>query len=356
MKRIVNAFLLVLSLLFLNGCIVPRQMISAEATYESMGTILTITAYAENEGTAKNAIAAAHQEIERINGLMSVWDSNSPLSILNRTAASHPVTTDAETFALIKTALKYSDLTGGMYDITAGPLIRLWGFFSQNKDAPPSADEIEETLNAVGYEKISLNETELTVFFKTSGMEIDLGSIAKGYAVGRAIAAMKEAGAKSALLNLGGNIGTIGLHPTNKQWVIGIRDPRKRQGLLGSITLSERFDGWSLASSGQYERYYVFGDTHYGHIIDPTSGYPVDGLFGTTILSKSATTADVVSTATFVASLAEAKILLDREPDTLGLFFGRDQTTGEDTLFISHELEPYFSLTAETKDVKVVAF
>jgi thiamine biosynthesis lipoprotein len=356
MKFLVNLFLSVAILFLFSGCTAQEELQSAEETSEVMGTILTITVYAEEESVAVDAVASAKKEIERINKLMSNWDTDSELSRLNKAAAQSPTRANPEIFALVQHAFELSTLTGGMYDITAGPLIRLWGFFSRNKEAPPTIDEIEAELDKVGYQKVELDQETKTLFFKVAGMEIDLGSIAKGYAVDKAVDRVRNAGASAALINLGGNIGSLNLHPDNNQWVIGIRDPRKKQGLLGTLSITQEYAGWGLASSGQYERYYIFDGQQYGHIINPNTGFPVDSVYGTTIFSKSAEKADVVSTATFVVPVEQAINLIKNTPETLGLVFAINPRTGEDVLHISREMRPYFKLRQEAGSIIVEEF
>lgn len=353
--RVNGFFLLAIIVLSLLGCTGTTELVTIERTHEAMGTVLTMTVTGHSEKEAEAALDEVFEEIQRINRLMSNWNADSELSRINANAFEQNIDVDSEIFGLIEHALEYSLKTNGMYDITAGPLIRQWGFFSDNASDLPDKTVIQELLEQTGYTKLVVDRAARTISFSVEGMEIDLGSIAKGYAVDRAMAILEDRGITSALVNLGGNIGTLNLPPRKSSWVIGIRDPRRQHGLLGSFSITEEFEGWCLASSGNYERYFTIDGVRYGHIINPLSGYPFEGTLGTTIFSKSAETADVLSTATFVITEEEALELIKQTDQTFGLIVNGCEEEGY-YLLISEEIAPYFVLHGDADDLEVRTF
>jgi thiamine biosynthesis lipoprotein len=304
----------------------------------------------EGQAAAEAAIA----EVERLNALMSTWIDDSPLSQLNREAGEGWVETDAEIYRLLELSGQYSERTGGAFDVTAGPLGRLWGFFGKQGESPPSQEEIDDTLRIVGYRRLRLDPERKAVRFRRTGMEIDFGGIAKGYAVDRAVFELKKLGVGSALVNLGGNISAIGLPEGRSSWSIAVRDPRSKIALIGTLQIDGREESWGIASSGQYERYYEFEGVRYGHIMDPRTGWPVQGMLGVTIFANRAMRADILSTCVYVLGpVGGRRLIVEEQVDGLIILPGDD---GGVKIHISKGLADSFQLLDTVTDADIEVF
>ena len=344
--RISIAILSILVGLHLVGCGSERRRDSTEV----MGTILTVTIEGVPEEVAEGALEAAFEEVRRINDLMSLWRDDSALSRLNREASDGWARTDPEIFDLIKTSKRYSEATGGAFSVTAGPLVRLWGFLRRQERRPPQPEEIEERMAFVGDQLIDLNESRKAVRFAAQGMEIDFGGVAKGYAVDRAVSVLREMGIENALVDLGGNVRSIGAPAGRDSWNIAVRDPRRREGIIGVLEINDQ----GVASSGQYENYFEHQGRRYGHIIDPRTGWPAEGVLGTTIVAPDAMIADILSTAVFVLGPEEGAKLINGLDGVEGIII---VPRGQDSVLIkvSEGLKLFFKATNAT-DVQTDSF
>ena len=316
-----------------------------------MGTVLTVTVYGLSSDAAAEAVDSVYGEMERLNNLLSVWDSESTLSRLNRAAAVGWVEADPEILGLISASLHYSELSGGAFDVTAGPLVRLWGFLRRGDQRPPTDAELAEAKARIGFRKVELDRGRSMVRFGADGMEIDFGGVAKGYAVDSAIELLREQGVESALVNLGGNSRAIGSPPGRGTWRISVRDPRKREGTLGVLEIL----GQGVASSGQYENYFEYEGKLYGHIIDPRSGYTVEGVLGTTIVAPDAIAADILSTTVFVLGPEKGPELVNALEDVEGIIILPRGDAGI-LIMVSKGLEDALKLDPAVADATVETF
>ncbi len=295
LKGYLILFLIVMGLLgglfYLNQA--DRQTL-LERNFATMGTYLTISAYPQTTATDR-AISAAYQEIERLNKLFSTHREDSLTRKISQNAGE-TVPIPAEFYKLLSRADKAYQLTNGRFDITVGPLVDLWGFYSSSQQLP-KADEIVQRKQLVGFDKLSYSEDYARL--PSPDMRLDFGAIAKGYAVDQAAEVLRKEGVENFLINLGGNIYAGGVSPAGQPWRIGIRNPRSEE-LDGIIQLSNR----GIGTSGDYERSFIHNGQRYSHIIDPVSGYPVQGMAATTIVADDALTADILSTALYLTGLA----------------------------------------------------
>lgn len=250
-----------------------------------MGTIVEVAS------SRKEAAEIVFTEISRIDKLLSVYNTNSEVSLLNNNGE---LSASQDTVYIIKKSKELYEASAGAFDITVEPLVQLWGFES-HKYTLPVKKEIAETLKLVGSNKIILNEADNVIKFKTSGMKIGLGAIAKGYAVDLAVSKLKETGIKDCLINAGGDIYCLG-NNFGKPWKIAIRDPRK-SGIYEVLELENK----AVATSGDYEQYFIKGRKRYTHIFDPRTGYPADkGVCSVTVIASDCLTADALATSIFV--------------------------------------------------------
>lgn len=236
-----------------------------------MGTEFTITAVHTSIDSAKKAMYYALKEVERIEKVTSNYKDSTEISFVNQNAFLKPVKLSPELFGLIERSLEYSKMYDGYFDITVGPLTNYWGFNSDHpiEDLPDSA-RIKELLGFVDYKFIKLNYTDSTITFSGKGTEIDLGGIAKGYALDRAAEVLRKNGVNDFLINGGGDIFASGRKANGQKWVVGIKDPRNNERLLNVFEV----ENTGVCTSGDYERFKIINGVRYHHIFDPKTGFP----------------------------------------------------------------------------------
>lgn len=245
-----------------------------------MTTYVTIYAYGRKPAVSY-AIDRAFKRMQEVTDKFNAHNPQSPLYAFNQKGT--PIK-DNEILGVVKTSLDISRQSGGAFDITVFPLVKLWGFYDETSDQIPPEEKISEALTHVGYNHLILANGELKR--DRDDVFIDLGGIAKGYVVGQGIEALKKAGVNSAIIQAGGDIYALGDNK-GRPWKIGIRHPRK-DGLLGYIEVVDQ----AVMGSGDYERFFVKNGKRYNHIIDPRTGYPAKGAIGVTVIYSDPTIAD----------------------------------------------------------------
>jgi thiamine biosynthesis lipoprotein len=259
-----------------------------------MGTLIEITVIGRDEDRVGVAIRDAFDEMERVEELMSGRIRGSDVSRINRWAGIKAVPVSTDVLRVIRRAEEISRASEGYFDISIGSLLDLWGFEGDGGRLPSKA-EVSQALGAVGYRGIHVDERVSTVELKKKGMRIDLGGIAKGYAVDRAVALLKSRGYQNMIVNAGGDIRVSG-RKARGPWVVGIQDPRDRSRILATIDAAET----SVATSGDYERYFVKEEKRYHHLLNPFTGFPARQCRSVTILADDSLSADGLATAVFV--------------------------------------------------------
>lgn len=255
----------------------------------AMDTYMELTAYGRN---SEKAVAAAEEEIYRLDALLSTGNETSEVTILNR--EKNGILSEDYAF-LLKRSIELWELTDGAFDITIYPLMQAWGF-TEKKYRVPSAAEIEDLLAYVDTSKVWFDESTNEVVIPEQA-QIDFGGIAKGYTSSQVSRIMKEYGIQSAMLNLGGNVQTVGTKTDGSMWRIAIKSPYDSIPYLGVISIAEK----AVITSGGYERYFEEDGVRYHHIIDPETGMPTqNGLMSVTIVCEDGTMADGLSTSLFV--------------------------------------------------------
>jgi thiamine biosynthesis lipoprotein len=259
----------------------------------------------------KRSGAIVFAEAARIEKLLSKYIPESEISQLNQAGR---LRLSADTFYIIKKSKEFYQATGGAFDITVAPLVDLWGFTNQ-KHKVASQESIKAAMKLVGCDKIILHEENNMVEFKLSGMKIDLGAIAKGFAVDCTVKLLKENNIDSCLINAGGQVYALGERPEGR-WKIAIQNPRKPE-ITGVLELKDR----SVSTSGDYEQFFFEDGRRYCHIIDPRTGYPVKGISSVTVVTDSALEADALSTAIFVLGKEKGEELLKKFPRATAKIF-----------------------------------
>jgi thiamine biosynthesis lipoprotein len=291
-------------------------------SFRSMGGLAMVTLGAAHAERIETIAARVHDLLKRMEGELSVYEPGSAISHLAETAGSAPTEVSEDARRVLHLAQRFGELTDGAFDVTLAPVVRLWGFHgAPYPNIVPSEEAIREHLRLVDYRRIVLKDQ--TAFLPLEGMAVDLGGIAKGYAVDQAFELCRREGIRDFLIDLSGNIRVSGRPGHGQAWQVGIRNPFDRSRVIGKVMLQS---GMALATSGNYERFVEVDGERYSHILDSRSGHPVKGTAGVTALCSDATTADALSTWFFVvgldgagkslkkASPAEVLIVPDRNP------------------------------------------
>lgn len=318
MKRLISYLLFLIILL--TGCqpSTPPEPISKNLI--ALGTIITITIYDDNYG--ESLIELCFDEVKRLENLLSANIENSDVSMINSQAGISEVSVSSNTMDVIKIGIYYGELSNGNFDITIGPLVNLWAIGSDHASVP-TIDEIEKTFPLVSYKKLMINEDNNTVFLLFKGMSIDLGGIAKGYIADRIIHILSGNGCNSAIVNVGGNVITLGQKPSGEPWKIGIQDPNENRGTYLGVASIE--GSLSVVTSGIYERYFIEDGIRYHHILNPFNGFPYENeIAGVTIFSKLSIDGDALSTTCFALGLEQALILVESLENIEAVFIDRD--------------------------------
>jgi thiamine biosynthesis lipoprotein len=284
-----------------------------------MGTVFEIAVYDKEPEHAAQAIDKAFAEIVRLDGVMSNYKPQSDLSQLNRNAHFHAETVPADLYRVIEKSMKYSKMSGGKFDITVGPLVDLWKAALRGERTPAQA-EVEKLRGCVGYEKIELIPPD-RVEFHSPCMTVDLGSIGKGYAVDRAVGILRANGITSALVDAGqSTIYAMGAPPGKSAWEVHLRDPSNR--VDPQVMLSEN----SVSTSEQTPPS-LLGNATAGHIVDPENGKPLETKYALSVVAKTGTASDALSTTLLLAGPGMGKLMLKKIEDTAAIWISRDGET-----------------------------
>lgn len=290
---------LLLATFFISGLNAQTGEIKFEmsASKYLMGTLFQITTVHTSIDSGKKAMYYALMEVERIENVMSNYKDSSEISYVNKYAFLHPVKVKGELFGIISRSIEYSKIFEGYFDITVGPLTNYWGF---NSDHPiktePDEKRIKELLEFVNYEFIKLNSSDSTISFTKEGVQIDLGGIAKGYALDRAVDVMRKSGVNDFLISGGGDLYASGRKADGKKWVVGIKDPRNNDALLEVFEV----ENTGILTSGDYERFEIINGKRYHHIFNPKTGFPAPGSQSSTVVTDKCEEGVVLSKLLFI--------------------------------------------------------
>ena len=280
-----------------------------------MGTYCEVQVYDSDAARAGKAMAAALDEMQRVDRLLSNYAADSELSAMNREASRSPARTSPELYAFVRKCREFHDETLGTFDPTVGPLVRVWGFLSPRPEKPSEAD-IAAARSKSGFDKVLLNDMDRTVFYAVAGLEIDPGGIGKGYAVDKAVAVLKRLKVGAALVSAGGStLYAVGHPPGLDAWRIAVRnsaDPEKPYAIV-------RLRDNAVSTSGISEKSVKAGGRRYGHIFDPRTGEPVEGVCQVSVVAATATESDALTKAVFILSRNAVTPLLQKRTATHAL-------------------------------------
>ncbi|MBN2594423.1 MAG: FAD:protein FMN transferase [Sedimentisphaerales bacterium] len=283
-----------------------------------MGTFAHVVAIAEDSSTAEKSVRAALEEIRKVDDLMSDYKSDSEISRANRDAFDKSVQVSESTYEVLQRSVEFSKMTDGAFDITVGPLVALFRK-AKKSNTPPSEEQINQAKTKVGFEKLKLDSENRTVQFTEQGMLLDLGGIAKGYAIDKAIEAAQNCGAIGAMVDIGGDIRCFGLPPKNRDhWLIGLQDPNSAiEGISGGgLRLVLKATNEAVATSGDYQQFVIIEGKRYSHIMDRKTGTSTEGLSSVTIIADNATDADALATTVSVMGAEKGLALIEKLPNT----------------------------------------
>lgn len=276
-----------------------RSSESAKDEFFAMNTLMSIEVRGAD---AEAAVAAAREEVYRLERLLSRTDPQSEISAINAAAGAEWTEVSEETFLLIQTAIHYGEETVGAFDVTIAPVMDLWGF-SNGENRVPDDGEIESVLERIGYEHVLLDESDGRVKLQSPGMSLDLGAVAKGYAGDRVLQIIRQFEIEAALINLGGNVTVFGSKPNGDPFRVAIKDPENGGAYLGILEA----DDTHVITSGGYERFFERDGKVYIHIMDPETGRPVrSDLLSVSVIGTDGAKSDILSTALFIMGRDEA--------------------------------------------------
>lgn len=285
-----------------------------------LGTLGKIRVFSDSEDKGNDAIEKAYYRILEIENTMSTSIEGSDINKINKGAGDEAVDVKAETISVIKKGIEYLSITNGTFNIGLGSLIELWGIGKDWQKVPTDAEILQAKAHI---DLVNLEIANNKVSLKDSEMRLDLGGIAKGYAVDEAVRVLRENGINSGFVNMGGDVYALGRKPDGSAWNVGIQNPEI--GVGGVIAKLELVDQ-SIVTSGDYERYFVENGQHYHHILDPETGYPTrNELSSVTIISEKSIDGDVLSTSVFVMGLEEGLSFIEGQENIEAVLVTKDK-------------------------------
>lgn len=287
-----------------------------------MGTSVSVEAFGGDEAARQAAVAEAFAAVSEVDRLMSNYREDSELTAVNRRAAGEAVRVSPPLLSVLAAAQRVSARSGGAFDVTVGPLVRLWGFHDHTPREPGAAD-LARVRPLVGYRNLVIDRAAGTVRFRRPGVELDLGGIAKGFAVELAAGVLRGRGLAGSI-DAGGNQFMVGHPPGRTSWRVGIKDPDAPERLLGVLETGEG----SVATSGQYANTLRVGTRQHGHILDPRTLQPSAAALSATVVSADGTLADGLSKAAFILGPRRGLAVVESFPGAAAVIAYREPGGG----------------------------
>jgi thiamine biosynthesis lipoprotein len=312
------------------ACVFSHGPASADWLGDSrplMGTQISVQLWHDDPRAGEAAVEAVFAEMLRIDELMSTYIDDSRISLINREAADHAVEAGDELYDLIVRSLDISILTRGAFDITYDSVGQHYDFRRKQR---PDRETIEQELGRIDYRLVETHPATGSIRFLQQGVRINLGGIAKGYAVERGVRILRGLGVRHAIVTAGGDSRLLG-DRRGQPWMVGVRDPRKENEVSIRIPLENE----AISTSGDYERFFEEGGKRYHHIIQPATGEPVNGIHSATVVGPDAVITDALSTSVFVMGVDQGLRLIATLPDYEGIVIDADGR-----LFYSDGLQP----------------
>jgi len=281
-----------------------------------MGTRVAVELWSEDAALATRAMEAVIAEMRRTDELMSTYKPESQLSAVNAHAFERPVAVDPEIIEVVVRSFDFSRMSDGAFDVTYASVGYLYDYRARQR---PSGEQVAAALPAVDYRQVQVDRERNTIRFLRDGVRIDLGGIAKGYAVDRSIELLRELGIEHAMVNAGGDTRLLG-DRRGKPWIVGVRDPRNEGRMVTRLPLENE----AISTSGDYERYFEEDGVRYHHILVPGTGDVARAVRSATIIGPDATLTDGLSTTVFVLGVERGMQLVSRLPGVEAVIVDRD--------------------------------
>jgi thiamine biosynthesis lipoprotein len=326
-----------------------RQTRPVTYPLHAMGTYVNVTVVTGDSAATFAYANAAHWQVRRVDSLMSNWTTTSEVARINRIADSVATPVQPLVAEVIERSLRAWRESGHTFDITVEPLVRAWGFIGGPRRVPSEA-EASAAYALVGAGDVAFDADTRVIRFGRRGMRIDLGGIAKGYAVDLAMRELRAHGVTDALVDASGNMLALGHPPTAEHWRIGLRDPRDRMPYFARVWLADD----AISTSANYEQFVARDGQRYGHILDPRTGRPANGLLAVTVVAPDATTSDTWDTPLFVLGLEGAKLKARERADVAAILV--QPGAGVDTVWVESDVADRFSLEPAARGLFVVRY
>lgn len=322
------------------GCVKEDINQPISQTEIFMGTPISITLY---DGGNQKILDKVFEKIVEIEDLVSINKENTEITKLNESAGVEKVKLSNLSYDILKKGIEYSKLSNGSYDITIGPLVKLWSIGLEGAKVP-SKDEINETIGYIDYNNIEINDYTKEAFLTKEGMEVDLGSIAKGYAADEVVKILKQEGIRSSIIDLGGNIYALGSKHSDNNWKVGIQDPFSDRGkVIGAVEVFDK----TVVTSGIYERFIEEYGVRYHHILNPKTGYPYEtDIAGVSIIADNSIDADALSTLTFTKGVKEGLKFVENLDNVDAIFITNDKK-----IYLTENIKDNFKLMSNDFEI-----
>jgi len=311
--RLVAAFLCLLILR-----LVPPPLQRFEAVEPHMGTLVRVTVYTRDEASARDAFRAAFDRIAALDRILSDYRDDSELNAVARTAVRRPVPVSDDLFEVLRRSQELADASGGAFDVTQGPVIRLWRDARKTHRVPDPAALGDATTRS-GYTKLHLDPEHRTVILDVEGMQLDAGGIGKGYAASAALAALTQHGVESALVAVSGDLAFSAAPPGQRGWRIRVQQDPPVAGVPATLELTDA----AVSTSGSSEQHVDIDGRRYSHIIDPASSNALVEDLTVTIVARHGADADSLATAVSVLGVTRGLALVESRPDVAALIVQR---------------------------------
>lgn len=335
--------LLILSITILSGCSSSNNSTKEPLSHTEvvMGTVCTIQIFDSKD---TSILDKAFDRLKDLENKVSINKEGTELDKVNEMSGKEAVVVGKDTFNIIKSGLNYGKISNGNFDITIGPIVKLWGIGSENARVP-SEKEISEKKSFINYNDVVIDDEKSSIFLKKPNMIIDLGGIAKGYAADEIKNLLIDNGVKSAMINLGGNLYILGNKPNGNQWKIGIQDPNGgNNDTVGNMLVNDK----SIVTSGTYQRFLEVDGKLYHHILNPETGYPYENdLLSVTILSNTSMDGDALSTSTFALGREKGLEFVNSLENIEAIFITKDKE-----IYLTNGLKDKFNIT--NNDYKLI--
>ena len=314
----------------------------------TMGTVASLGLVTADSAAVADLAYRALLSLHHTDSLMTNWTETSETARINRLAGSATVTVDPEVGRVLAAAAEVGAASGGAFDITVEPLVRLWGFLG-GTPAVPAPEAIAKAREAVGWRLVHFEPAAGTLRLANPAVHIDLGGVAKGFGVDRVVEILRQAGAPNALVDLSGNMFALGHAPGRDGWSLGIMDPDRRYDYLARVQLHDE----AIATSGNYLQYVMSSvdgtERRYGHILDPRTGWPADGMASATVIAPDATHADAWATALIVLGAEEARRAAHEQPGIQAVLIEQSRD-GRQVIWVEESLREKFMLREDLGD------